>query len=97
MAHYRATIDIQQRTLAPSQPQTLRPEAGARIRPITVYTNVEKVVDNLGLVGTDRIAALIVERSGRILAREIGGFEERKAQRLAASLAPTPSSGATAA
>ena len=73
------------------------PDAAARSRTITVYTNVDKVVDNLGLAGTDTIAVLIVERSGRILARETGGFEEQKAQRLAASLAPTQSSGATAA
>ena len=73
------------------------PDASARARTITVYTNVDKVLDNLGLAGTDTIAVLIVERSGRIFARETGGFEEQKAQRLAASLAPTPTSGATAA
>ena len=73
------------------------PDAAARARTITVYTDVGKVVDNLGLAGTDTIAVLIVERSGRVLASEAGGFEEQKAQRLAAALAPTPSSGATAA
>ena len=67
------------------------PDAAARARTITVYTDVGKVVDNLGLAGTDTIAVLIVERSGRIRASEVGGFEERKAQRLAVSLAPTPS------
>ncbi len=72
------------------------PDAAARARTITVYTDVRKVVDNLGLAGTDTIAVLIVERSGRILASEVGGFEEHKAERLAASLA-TQSSGATAA
>ncbi|MGA2926547.1 MAG: hypothetical protein ABSG43_11220, partial [Solirubrobacteraceae bacterium] len=73
------------------------PDAAARARTITFYTNLDKVLDNLGLAGTDTIAVLLVERSGRILARETGGFEEQKAQRLAASLAPTQSSGATAA
>ncbi|MGB0093405.1 MAG: SRPBCC family protein [Solirubrobacteraceae bacterium] len=63
----------------------------ARARTITVYTDVRKVVDNLGLAGTETIAVLIVERSGRILAGEVGGFEEQKAERLAGSLAPTPS------
>ena len=67
------------------------PDAAARARTITVYTGVRKVVDNLGLPGTDTIAVLLVERSGRILASETGGFEEQKAERLAASLAPTPS------
>ncbi|MGZ4174868.1 MAG: SRPBCC family protein [Solirubrobacteraceae bacterium] len=67
------------------------PDAAARARTITVYTDVREVVDNLGLAGTDTIAVLLVERSGRILASETGGFEERKAQRLAASLAPTQS------
>ena len=73
------------------------PDAAARARTITVYTDVQKVVDCLGLAGTDTIAVLIVERSGRILASEVGGFEEQKAERLAAALAPTPSSGARAA
>ena len=73
------------------------PDAAARARTITVYTDVGKVARNLGLAGTDTIAVLIVERSGRILARETGGFEEQKAERLAAALAPEPSSGATAA
>ncbi len=63
------------------------PDAAARARTITVYTDVRKVVDNLGLAGTDTIAVLIVERSGRILASEAGGFDEQKAARLAASLA----------
>ena len=43
------------------------PDAAARARTITVYTNLDKVLDNLGLAGTDTIAVLIVERSGRIL------------------------------
>ena len=73
------------------------PDASARARTITVYTDVRQVVDNLGLAGTDTIAVLIVERSGRILARETGGFGEQKAERLAASLAPIPTSAATAA
>ena len=73
------------------------PDAAARARTITVYTDVRKVADNLGLAGTDTIAVLIVERSGRVLASEVGGFEKHKAARLAAALAPTPSSGATAA
>jgi carbon monoxide dehydrogenase subunit G len=71
------------------------PDAGART--ITVYTDVGKVARNLGLAGTDTIAVLIVERSGRILGRETGGFEEQKAERLARALAPTPSSGPSAA
>jgi uncharacterized protein YbjT (DUF2867 family)/carbon monoxide dehydrogenase subunit G len=53
------------------------PDASARARTITVYTDVGKVVDDLGLAGTDTIAVLIVERSGRILGRETGGFEEQ--------------------
>jgi hypothetical protein len=65
-------------------------DAADRARTITIYTDVRKVVDDLGLAGTDTIAVLIVERSGRILASEVGAFEEQKAQRLAASLAPTP-------
>lgn len=73
------------------------PDAAARARTITVYTDVGKVAREIGLAGTDTIAVLIVERSGRILARETGGFAEQKAERLTAVLAREPSSGATAA
>ncbi len=73
------------------------PDAAARARTITVYTDVGKVARNLGLAGSDTIAGVIVERPGWILTRETGGFEERKAELLAAALAPEPSSGATAA
>jgi hypothetical protein len=73
------------------------PDAAVRARTITVYTDVGKVARNLGLTGTDTIALLMVWRSGGLLARETGGFEERKAERLAAALGPKPSSGAGAA
>jgi len=62
----------------------------ARARTITVYTDVGKVVSALGLPGTETIAVLLVERSGRILASELGGFDEQKAQRLADALQPQP-------
>jgi hypothetical protein len=71
------------------------PDVSARARTITAYTDVRKVVHNLGLAGTDTIAVLIVDPSGRILAREVGGFEEQKAERLAASLSPTPAPAAS--
>jgi carbon monoxide dehydrogenase subunit G len=67
------------------------PDPSARARTITVYTDVRRVVDDLGLAGTDTIAVLIVKRSGQVLASEVGGFEEQKAERLAAALAPDPS------
>ena len=56
----------------------------ARARTITVYTNVRKVVNALGMPGTDTIAVVLVDRSGRIHARELGGYEERAADRLLA-------------
>jgi len=61
-------------------------DAPARARTITVYTDVAKAVRDLGLAGTDTIAVLLVEHSGRILGRELGGFDEQKAKRLAAAL-----------
>ena len=73
------------------------PDPAARARTVTVYTDVEKVVENLGLAGTDTIAVHVVERGGRILARELGGFEQEKAERLATSLAPEPPARAAAA
>ncbi len=73
------------------------PDPGARARTVTVYTDVQKVVENLGLAGTDTIAVLVVERSGRILACEHGGFRQEKAERVAAALTPEPPAKAAAA
>jgi len=73
------------------------PDRAARARTVTVYTDVQKVVENLGLAGTDTIAVLVVERGGRILARELGGFEQEKAERLARALTPKPPAEAAAA
>lgn len=73
------------------------PDPAARARTITVYTDVQKVVENLGLAGTDTIAVLVVEPSGRILACELGGFEQEKAERLATALTPEPPAQAAAA
>ena len=58
----------------------------ARARTITVYTDVGKAVRELGLPGTDTIGVLLVDRSGRILAREHGGFDDAKKMRLTAAL-----------
>ncbi len=60
--------------------------AAARARTITVYTNVGRVVRELGLDGTGTIAVLLVDRSGAILARELGGYDEQKARRLQSAL-----------
>ncbi len=62
----------------------------ARARTITVYTDVPEVVRNLGLRDTRTIAVILVERCGRILARELGAFNERKAERLIAALGANP-------
>jgi hypothetical protein len=62
--------------------------ASARARTITVYTDVGRTVRELGLSATDTIAVLLVERSGRVLGSELGGFDQHKAQRLAAALEP---------
>ncbi len=65
-------------------------EASAQARTITVYTDVDRVVEDLGLTGTDTIAVLLIERSGRVLASVPGGFDEHKAQALATALEPVP-------
>lgn len=66
------------------------PDAGARARTITVYTDVAAVVANLGLAGTDTVAAVAVEPSGRILRVESGAYTPAKARRLATALKPMP-------
>ena len=73
------------------------PDPAARARTITVYTHVQNVARNLGLAGTDTIAILVIEPSGRILARELGGFEQKKAERLATALTFKAPAGAAAA
>ncbi|HWK17406.1 MAG TPA: SRPBCC family protein [Solirubrobacteraceae bacterium] len=65
-------------------------EASARARTITVYADVDRVVGDLGLTGTDTIAVLLIERSGGVLASVLGGFDEHKAQALASALEPEP-------
>lgn len=62
----------------------------ARARTITVYTDVREVVHDLGLTDSGTIAVALVERSGRILARELGSFDEHKADRLASALREGP-------
>ncbi len=64
------------------------PDDSARARTITVYTDVPTAVRELGLLGTDTVAVLLVERSGRIVACEVGDFEDEKAERLVAALVP---------
>lgn len=58
----------------------------ARARTITVYTDVGKAVRELGLPGTDTIGVLLVDRAGRVLARERGAWDEHKAAQLATAL-----------
>ena len=65
----------------------------ARARTITVYTDVAKAVRELGLAGTDTIGVLLVDRSGRILAREHGGFDDEKTMRLTAALERSSADG----
>ncbi len=67
------------------------PDPSARARTITVYTDVDRAVRGLGLSGTDTIAVLAVAPGGRILARELGGFDGSKAERLATVLATAAS------
>lgn len=64
------------------------PDQAAQARTITVYTDVDAALSGLGLTGTDTIAVLLVERSGRILHRELGSFDEQKAQQFASALEP---------
>ena len=52
-----------------------------------------KAVRELGLPGTDTIGVLLVDRSGRILAREHGGFDDEKTMRLAAALERSSADG----
>ena len=62
------------------------PDPAARARTLTVYTDVRKVTSDLGLPGTDTIAVVLVDRDGRILAQEVGRFDEEKAARLSGAL-----------
>jgi Polyketide cyclase / dehydrase and lipid transport len=57
-------------------------DPAARARTVTVYTDVEHVLGRLGLHDAETTAVVLVERSGRVLARERGQFDEVKARRL---------------
>ena len=72
-------------------------DPSARARTLTVYTDVQRVVQSLGLGDSDTIAVLLVEHGGRIVARERGGFEQHKAERLAKALTTEPPAEAAAA
>jgi hypothetical protein len=49
------------------------PDPVARKRTITVYTDQKKFVESVGVTGFDRIHALLVDNSGRIIWRGQGG------------------------
>ena len=72
-------------------------DPAARARTITIYTDVAEVVESLGLSGTDTIGVLVLKRGGLIVARQLGGFDQQKAQRLATALTPEPPARAAAA
>lgn len=64
------------------------PDPAARARTITVYTDVGRVLRNLGLPGADTIAVLAVDRAGTIFASVSGAFDEHKATYLVAAIPP---------
>jgi hypothetical protein len=57
-------------------------EPSDRARILTVYTDVERATRRLGLADAGTIALVLVDRAGRVLARERGGFDALKARRL---------------
>jgi hypothetical protein len=69
----------------PAGASTAAWHAAANDRTITVYTYVAKARRELGLPGTDTIGVLLVDRWGRIFAREHGGFDDERATRLTAA------------
>lgn len=62
------------------------PDPDARARTLTTYTDVEPVLAALGLDGPETIAIVLVERSGRIVWRQSGRFDQGKLEGLLAAL-----------
>lgn len=62
------------------------PDPDARARTLTSYTDVGRVLAALGLPDTEKIALVLVERSGRIAWQGSGGFEAGKLRALSAAL-----------
>lgn len=62
------------------------PSQTTRAKTITLYTNVSRFRANLGLGRTNQIYAVVINRTGQVLAVESGAYSEAKAQRLRAAL-----------
>ncbi len=64
------------------------PDAAARQQTITVYTDVQRVLDSLGLADTSTVALVAVTPSGQILARVLGAYDQPTLERLTAAFTP---------
>jgi hypothetical protein len=62
------------------------PDPAARARTLTAYTDVDRVVEALGLGGTDEIAIAVVGAKGIVLRQAGGDFDEAKLADLVAAL-----------
>jgi hypothetical protein len=62
------------------------PDPAARARTLTAYTDVQRVLDALGLTGTQKVAAALVERDGRISWQGGGDFDQGQLSALSAAL-----------
>jgi len=62
------------------------PDADARARTLTSYTDVARVLTALGLEGPETISIVLVERSGRIVWQERGRFDQEKLRGLSTTL-----------
>ena len=69
----------------------------ARRRTLTVYTDVRRVTDALGIDATDTVTVLLVDADGRLRWRTTGPVSEHSGSQLRAALTADPSQDAGAA
>lgn len=62
------------------------PDPLTRRRTVTVYGDVAKVTDGLGLLDRDRIAVVLIDRQGKVLWMARGPLEERSPEDLLEAL-----------
>ena len=63
------------------------PDARARERTITLYIDMARFMRALGIPSKNEVHVLLVDRSGGILWRTTGSFDEAKGSELAGAIA----------
>jgi hypothetical protein len=61
-------------------------DTGTRAKTITLFTNVGKFNKLVGLSGTNTIHVIVLDRNGKVLAKQSGAYTQDKAKAISAAL-----------